>query len=103
QPLHKGGGPWGPGGCRRGPQIADGRKLRWLLRPRRQRPRGCTADKRDELAAVHSITSSAATRSASGTVRSRALAVLVLLKGRYRVGCENGKPLGFSPRKIRWT
>jgi hypothetical protein len=30
-----------------------------LLRARRERPRGCAADKRDELASPHSITSSA--------------------------------------------
>src|SRR5262245_43619918 len=35
----------------------------------------------------HSITSSAATRSASGTVRSSALAVLRLMTSRYIVGC----------------
>jgi hypothetical protein len=33
---------------------------RWLLRARRERPRNrCAASKRDELAALHSITSSA--------------------------------------------
>jgi hypothetical protein len=32
---------------------------RRLLRARRERPRGRTAEKRDELAAPHSITSSA--------------------------------------------
>src|SRR5262249_114854 len=39
---------------------------RRLLRARRERPRGGTAEKRDEVAPVHSITSSARTRSVSG-------------------------------------
>jgi hypothetical protein len=32
---------------------------RWLLRADRERPRRCAADKRDEVAPFHSITSSA--------------------------------------------
>src|SRR5262249_23752228 len=48
-----------------------------LLRPRRERPRGRrAADKRDELAPLHSITSSAIASSLSGMVRPSALAVL---------------------------
>src|SRR6516162_4239711 len=39
---------------------------RGLLRPRRERPRCRTAEKRDELAPVHSITSSARSRNGSG-------------------------------------
>src|SRR5262249_40273581 len=40
-----------------------------LLRPRRERPRGrCAAEQRDELAAFHSITSSAMLNSDGGTV-----------------------------------
>jgi hypothetical protein len=41
------------------PTLYANRRHRRLLRTRRQRPRGRAADKRDELAPVHSITSSA--------------------------------------------
>src|SRR5262245_15102119 len=47
-----------------------------LLRPRRERPRSrCPAEQRDEVATRHSITSSAATSSLSGTVRPSIRAV----------------------------
>jgi hypothetical protein len=46
-----------------------------LPRARRERPRRCPAEQRDERAALHSITSSAATSSLSGTVRPNNLAV----------------------------
>src|SRR3977135_3279729 len=49
------------------------------LRPRRKWPRCRTAEQRDELAASHSITSSAATSSVGGTVRPSAFAVLRLI------------------------
>jgi hypothetical protein len=52
------------------------RRQRRLLRTRRERPRRRSADKRDDLAAVHSITSSARTKIDGGTVRPSALAVL---------------------------
>src|SRR5262245_35414038 len=49
----------------------------WLpLRPYGERPSHRAADKRDEFAPLHSITSSAATSSLSGTVRPSAFAVL---------------------------
>src|SRR5262249_6873124 len=55
-----------------GTDEADHRHRR-LLRPRRERPRNRAAEKRKELTAFqprdHSITSSAATSSLSGTVR----------------------------------
>src|SRR5215510_6572316 len=42
------------------PDVPDTRRLARLLRACRKRPRGrCTAEQRDELAAFHSITSSA--------------------------------------------
>src|SRR5262249_58245619 len=51
---------------------------RRLLRVRRQRPRRCAAEQRDELAAarprVHSITSSARATTVAGTSRPSALA-----------------------------
>src|SRR5262249_17764738 len=58
-----------------------------LLRARRQGPRRRrAADERDELAASHSITSSARASSVSGTVRPRAFAVLRLITSSYFVG-----------------
>ena len=53
----------------------DGRRLRWLLRTRRERPRGRrAAEQRDELAAPHhSITSSARASSVGGTVEAERL------------------------------
>jgi hypothetical protein len=49
---------------------------RRLLRPRRERPgRRRAAEQRDELAALHSITSSARPSSGSGTVRPSAFSV----------------------------
>src|SRR6516225_4425013 len=51
-----------------------------LLRVRRERPRRRrAAEQRDELAPLHSITSSAATSSLSGTVRPSILAVEALM------------------------
>src|SRR5215471_1737344 len=50
-----------------------------LLRARRERPCGRAAEQRDEIAAPHSTTSSAATSSLSGTARPSVLAVLRLI------------------------
>src|SRR5262245_28514613 len=59
-----------------------------FLRTRHERPRGRrAAEKRDELAARHSITSSATASSLSGTVRPSALAVLRLMTKSNLVGC----------------
>src|SRR5262245_4478658 len=71
QPLHECGEPLALDQGRGGAQESDGRQLARLLRARRERPCGCrAAKKRDEGAALdHSITSSAATSSLSGTVR----------------------------------
>src|SRR5262245_36505880 len=43
-----------------------------LLRPRRERPRGCGAEERDEVAPSHSITSSARASSVGGISRPSA-------------------------------
>src|SRR5215468_6932470 len=65
-----------------------------LLRARRERPRSCnTAEQRDELASLHSITSSARTSSVGGTSRPSALAVLRLMTSSYLVGvAPAGRP-----------
>src|SRR5262249_3943973 len=59
-------------------QNANGCHLR-LLRPRRERPCRSAAQEGDELAPLHSITSSASASSLSGIWRPSALAVLRLM------------------------
>jgi hypothetical protein len=54
-----------------------------------------------ELAALHSITSSARTRRAVGIVRPSALAVLRLMISSTLVACWTGKSKGFSPLRMR--
>src|SRR5262245_66502152 len=58
------------------------------------------AEQRYELAAFHSITSSARASSVGGTVRASALAVLRLMINSKRGGCSTGKSPGFVPFKI---
>jgi len=81
---------------------ADLRNVRWLLlRARRERPRDRrAAEKRDELAPLHSITSLASASSVGGIVRPSALAVLRLITSSKRVGCSIGKSPGFVPFRI---
>jgi hypothetical protein len=79
-----------------------------LLRARRERPRNRgrarrAGDERDELAAVHSITSSARASSIGGTSRPSALAVLRLITSSYLVGACTGRSAGFSPLRMRST
>src|SRR5262245_25674595 len=82
-------------------QESDNRDCRWL-RPRCHRPRSRrAAEQRDELAALHSITSSARTRIDVGTSRPSALAVLRLMISSTLVACWTGKSAGFSPLRIR--
>src|SRR5215831_12801752 len=61
-------------GGRRAAEEPDYRHRR-LLRARRERPRGRAAEQRDEIAPLHSITSSARASSVGGTSRPSALAV----------------------------
>src|SRR5262245_15918501 len=77
-----------------------------LLRARREGPnkRRCgrrAADERDELAALHSITSSARVSSVAGTSRPSAWAVLRLMNSSIFVDCWTGRSAGFSPLTIR--
>src|SRR5262245_65384494 len=75
-----------------------------LLRPRGERPRGCrAAEKRDELATLHSITSSARASRVGGTVRPSALTVLRLMTSSNLVGACTGRSAGFAPRRMRST
>src|SRR6266446_3908208 len=75
---------------------------RRLLRPRRERPRRCrAAEQRDEVAALHSITSSAMASSPGGKLRPNALAVSRLITNSNLVDCMTGSSAGFSPLRIR--
>src|SRR5262244_1473872 len=75
---------------------------RRLLCPRCQRPpRRRAADERDELAPLHSITSSARSRIAVGIVTPSALAALRLTTVSNAVACWTGRSAGFSPLRIR--
>src|SRR5262249_50951462 len=74
-----------------------------LLRARRERPRRRTAEQRDELATLHSITSSASASSVHGTVRPSALAILRLMTSSNDLGCSTGISAGFAPRRILST
>src|SRR6476620_3562603 len=68
---------------------------------RRERPRCSAAEQRDELAAPHSITSSARPSSVIGKVRPSALAVLRLMTSSTFVDRWIGRSAGFSPLRIR--
>src|SRR5437016_3144582 len=87
-----------------GAENADAPDLAGLLRACRERPRHRrAAEKRDELAARHSITSSARASSVGGTVRPSALAVVRLITRSNLVGCWIGRSPGFAPRRILST
>src|SRR5262249_39323457 len=77
-------------------QRADLPHLVRLLRPRGERPAHCTAEKRDELAPPHSITSSARASNVGATDKPSALAVVRLMTRSNLVGCATGRKA--SPR-----
>ena len=80
----------------------DGRSLTHLpLRERRQRPRRRAAEQRDEIEALHSITSSARASSEGGTSRPSALAALRLTTSSNLTGAWTGSSLGFEPLRMR--
>src|SRR5262249_40506598 len=75
-----------------------------LLRARRKRPRRRHAtEKRDEGAALHSITSSARASSVGGTSMPSALAVLRLMTSSSLVGNSMGKSATGGPFSILYT
>src|SRR5215472_9577783 len=74
---------------------------RRLLRARRERPGGRAAEQRDELAAPHSITSSARASSIGGTVRPISLAVCKLTTNSNFVALKTGRSVGFSLLRTR--
>src|SRR5262249_43474216 len=86
-----------------GHQYADAPPPLALLRTRRERPRNRAAEQSDDLATVHSITSSAATRSLSGTVSPSILAVRALMTSSNFVACTTGNSAGLAPLRRRPT
>src|SRR5262249_61595237 len=63
-----------------------------------ERPSGRrAAEQRDELAASHSITSSAMASSEGGTVRPNMRAVVLLMTSSNLVDCITGKSPGLAP------
>src|SRR5262245_64168587 len=75
---------------------------RRLLRARRERPcRRRAAEKRDELATFHSITSSASNCNELGTSSPSARAVCILITNSNLVDCTTGRLAGFAPFRIR--
>src|SRR5439155_8122537 len=73
-----------------------------LLRARRERPRSRrAADSQDELAAFHSITSSASAGSLGDMSRPRTLAVCRLMTNSNLAARITGRSAGFSPFRIR--
>jgi len=107
QSLHKSGSPQSVGRRRSRAQEPDRRQLARLLRPRRERPRRCATEQRDELAPLHlrghSITSSARASSVGGMLRSMAFAVARLITRSNFVAISTGRSAGFSPLRIRPT
>src|SRR5207248_1502705 len=73
-----------------------------LLPTRDEGPSGnSTAEKRDEFAAFHSMTSSARASNIGGTARPIALAVARLMTSSNLVDCVTGKSAGFAPLRMR--
>src|SRR5215813_6158396 len=72
---------------------------RSAIKPNRLQP--YIAEKREKRSPLHSITSSAATSSLSGTVSPSAFAVLRLIASSNFTVCWTGKSAGFSPLRIR--
>jgi hypothetical protein len=75
-----------------------------LLGVRRERIRRRRADEqRDEIAPLHSITSSARMSSIVGISRPSVLAVRKLITRSNLVGCTTGNSPAFSPCRMRPT
>jgi hypothetical protein len=73
----------------------------WLLRARRKRPSGGrAAEQRDELAPLHSITSSARASINGGTLRPSFFAVVRLITNSNFVACSIGKSPALVPVRI---
>src|SRR5262249_50187624 len=103
EPRGEGGEPHAGRRLRAGAEEPNSHGLAALLRTRRDRPRRCAAEQRDELATFHSITSSVRASTVAGKSRPSALAVLRLMTNSYLVGACTGRSAGFSPLRMRST
>src|SRR5262249_7288808 len=88
---------------RRATMQKPNHRHRALLRTRRERPSRHATEQTDELASLHSMTSSARASSVAGTSRPSALAVVRLMTRSNLVGCSTGMSAGLAPRKILLT
>ena len=61
----------------------------------------CAVEQRDEVAPLHSITSSARASSVGGTSKPSAFVVLRLITSSYLVGVCTGRSAGLSPLRMR--
>jgi ABC transporter substrate binding protein len=86
---------------RRGSSEPDAPHPLGLLRERRERPQRRAAKQTDELAAPHSITSSARASSVGGMSMLSVFAISRLMISSNLVGCCTGKSAGFAPLRIR--
>src|SRR5262249_20919789 len=84
-------------------QHADTAQPLGLLGMPAERPRCHPAERGDELASSHSMTSSARARIDGGTVRPSAFAILRLTTSSKVVGCCTGRSAGLVPLRIRLT
>src|SRR5262249_35751888 len=81
---------------------SDPRHFARLQGARRERPSGCrAAEQRYECAPLHSISSSAATSSLSGTVMPSILAVSALIISSNLLACTTGRSAGLVPLRMR--
>src|SRR5262249_23650160 len=103
QSLHKGGLALAIDRTGAGTQISDGRHLPRLLRARRERPRDRAAEQSDELASLHSITSSARATKIGERSKPKVLAVFRLTTNSNLVPCWTGNSAGFAPLRILST
>src|SRR6516164_6560521 len=78
-------------------------KWLWLLRTRCNRACHCATHKRDELAPLHSINSSARMRSDNGTSTPSLLAVLRFTSKLILAGSSTGRSAGLVPLRIWLT
>src|SRR5215831_16320130 len=81
-------------------QDTDAPHLLALLRTCRERPCRGAAEQRDELAAFHSMSSSASNWIELGTSIPSALAVCRLMTSANFVDCSTGRSLGLAPLRI---
>src|SRR5947199_305578 len=74
-----------------------------LLRTRHHRPSNTTAHPCNELTPLHSMTSSARTKTEGGIPMPRACAVLPFTASSNLVGCSTGRSAGLAPLRILTT